>query len=55
MSYEANEERYLAAAHAVQTGVMCDLEFNPESGKPKHLRAGVNLAMAKHAADIKLG
>ena len=43
-------ERYEAAAHAVQTGVAFELERDPSSGTPKHLRVGVNLAMVYQAA-----
>ena len=47
-------ERYEAAAHAVQTGVAYDLERDPSSGTPKHLRVGVNLAMVNDAALTRL-
>ena len=38
-------ERYRAACHAVQSGVMSELGYDPSSGTPKHLRTGVNIAM----------
>lgn len=51
------ERRWLAAGHAVQTGVKTDIELNGEDGagaSPKHLRTGVNMAMADHAALARL-
>ena len=43
-------ERYERASHAVQTGVAYDLEHDPSSGTPKHLRVGINLRATDHAA-----
>jgi hypothetical protein len=42
-------ERYAAAAHAMQTGVATEMEFDKQATTPKHLRVGVNSAMADHA------
>ena len=42
-----NEERYIAAAHAMQTGVACS--FNKDDQSPKHLRVGINAAMSDHS------
>jgi hypothetical protein len=43
------QERYAAAAHAMQSGVAMDMESDPSGSKgattPKHLRVGVNSAM----------
>lgn len=39
------EQRYLALAHAIQTGVACDQGGGSDDGSPKHLRTGINLAM----------
>lgn len=50
----SDTDRYQRAAHAVQTGVAYDLERDPSSGTPKHLRTGVNLAMAEHAGLAQL-
>ncbi len=55
----ANNERYLAACHAMQTGVMTIMHKEPrglEIGEtsPKHLRVGVNSAMCDHAALVRL-
>lgn len=48
----AAQERYKAAAHAMQSGVAAD-PTNPEL-TPKHLRVGVNSAMVEHAALVSL-
>lgn len=53
-SVEYWQARYLAAAHGMQTGVAYELEKDPSSGTPKHLRVGVNSAMVEHAALIHL-
>lgn len=42
-------ERYHAAAHAMQTGVAVDQSRGSNDGTPKHLRVGINAAMADHA------
>ena len=43
MSIEEDRKRYLAACHAMQSGV----EFHPDktNQSPKHLRVGVNVAI----------
>lgn len=43
-------ERQLAAMHAMQSGVAVDLQHNPSSGTPKHLRVGVNSSLVGLAA-----
>lgn len=48
------KRRYQVAAHAVQSGVAMDLNDDPASGTPKHLRTGVNLAMVDHGALVRL-
>lgn len=40
--------------HAMQTGVMYDLEHDPTGGTPKHLRVGVNNALNEASAIVKL-
>lgn len=52
--YEEDRARYLAAAHGMQTGVAYELEKDPSSGSPKHLRVGVNSAMVEFGAMFKL-
>lgn len=54
-------ERYLAAGHAIQTGVKILMETelrgqHDDTGEtsPKHLRVGVNMAMVDHAALVDL-
>ena len=40
--------RYLAAMHAVQSGIAMKMNFDPSDTTPKHLRVGVNAAMVDH-------
>lgn len=47
-------KRYLALGHAIQTGVAYELEKEPRSGTPKHLRTGLNMAMVEHGALVRL-
>lgn len=49
-----DRERYETAGHAVQTGVAYDLERDPTSGTPKHLRVGINMAMSDQAGLVTL-
>ena len=46
----SDEDRYLAAAHAMQSGVAMKMNFDPAETTPKHLRVGVNSAMVGLAA-----
>lgn len=48
MSKEESCRRYVAAAHAMQSGVAADMA---DTGieQPKHLRVGINAAMADQA------
>lgn len=51
------EERhlpYLAAVHAMQSGVSLEQEMGGGDGSPTSLRVGVNVAMSDHAALVKL-
>lgn len=50
---QADETRYLAALHAMQSGVAFTMAWTDET-EPKHLRVGVNAAMSDHAALIRL-
>jgi hypothetical protein len=45
---------YEALAHAMQTGVAFEMVRNPKPTEPKHLRVGINAAMADHAGLVKL-
>lgn len=47
-------ERYVKAAHAMQSGVAAKMALNPSETTPKHLRTGVNSAMVEHSALAKL-
>lgn len=50
-------QRYEAAMHSMQTAVKYEIEIKGENGAaadPKHLRVGINSAMADHAALVKL-
>lgn len=51
-----DEDRYNAALHAMQTGVMYQMEpgGNPDETTPKHLRVGVNSALISSGAIAKL-
>ena len=54
MDQEENRQRYLAACHAIQTGVAFEQSRGSDDGTPKHLRTGVNIAMCDHAALVRL-
>lgn len=57
MSKDAIEQyaiRYVAAAHAMQSGVKYDQESGSEDGSPKHLRVGVNSALVDASALARL-
>lgn len=47
-------ERYLAAAHAMQTAVALDQTRGSDDGSPKHLRVGVNTALVDAGGLVKL-
>lgn len=47
-------ERYLQAAHAMQTGVALQIAHDPKVGAPKDLRVGINSAMSDAGALAKL-
>ena len=40
------QERYHAAAHAMQTGVAMEINLGSRNTEPKHLRTGINTAHA---------
>ncbi len=48
------QERYVAAAHAVQSGVKADMETDTSGHAggtvPKHLRVGLNNVMSDHGS-----
>jgi len=47
-------QRYLDAAHAMQTGVAFTMHADPGETDPKHLRVGINTAMVEHGALVGL-
>lgn len=47
-------EEHLRLGHAIQTGVARELEIDPSSGAPKHLRTGLNMEMCSHAGLVRL-
>jgi len=57
---QEDADRYLAACHAMQTGVKYEMESDALRGAvnsattPKHLRVGVNSAMVSHTALVQL-
>lgn len=56
MSMEDDLKRYRAAGHAMQTGVAYQINMEPEKEgvTPKHLRVGINAAMADQAGLVTL-
>jgi len=56
---DQEQRRYMAAAHAVQSGVAMELNDNPPSNSaspasPKMLRVGINMAMIEHGALVRM-
>ena len=47
-------ERYMKAAHAMQSGVAMEMNHNTRPTEPKHLRVGVNAAMSDQAGLVQL-
>lgn len=54
MPIEDAYQRYVAAAHAMQSGVAAKMERDPSETTPKHLRTGVNSSMVENSALVKL-
>lgn len=50
----ADAERYLAACHAMQSGVAVEMSRGSHDTEPKHLRVGVNTAHVAVAAVVRL-
>lgn len=53
-SIEDLKDEYLALCHAIQSGVAMMMNYNPKDTQVKHLRVGVNMALADSAALAKL-
>lgn len=49
-----DKERYMAACHAMQSGVALKMGRDPKETEPKHLRVGINSAMVDSAALARL-
>lgn len=49
-SAEELNKRYLAACHAMQSGVAFKMDMDTKDTTPKHLRVGVNSAMCDSSA-----
>jgi hypothetical protein len=49
-----DHDRYLAAAHAMQSGVAAEHGLGSNDGTPKHLRVGINSAHVAIAAIARL-
>lgn len=52
----ADEERYLAAMHAMQSGVAFEMNYPDTAGatEAKHLRVGINNALVQQTAIVLL-
>jgi hypothetical protein len=49
-----DEERYLSALHAMQSGVAAMMNIDSADTQPKHLRVGINSALVSNGAIVKL-
>jgi hypothetical protein len=49
-----DKQRYLDAAHGMQSGVAAMMGRGDSETEPKHLRVGINSAMCDHAALVRL-
>lgn len=54
VSIEEDRQRYVAAVHGMQSGVAMKMNYDGKETEPKHLRVGVNNAMADHGSLAKL-
>lgn len=54
MTVEDEQQRYMAAMHAIQSGVAWKMQYDDGDTTPKHLRVGVNSAMLQYSALVKL-
>lgn len=54
MTIQEDTDRYVRAAHAMQTGVATEMGWNPKPTEPKHLRVGVNSALVDSGSLAKL-
>lgn len=49
-----SKKEYLAACHAMQSGVAQEMVTHPAATHPKHLRVGVNTVLVDHGALVGL-
>lgn len=54
MTAEEFADRNTALRHAIQTGVAHEMVIGVRSTEPKHLRTGLDSAMAEQAAFVRL-
>lgn len=54
MNRDELDARYMAAAHAMQSGVAMWMNYDPDETRPKDLRVGVNSALVSNGALVKL-
>lgn len=56
MTDEENRNRYMRAAHAMQSGVAIEMNVphRKKATEPKHLRVGINSAMSDHGGLVQL-
>lgn len=54
MSATDDAARYAAAAHAMQSGVAMEMNFDLSGVEPKHLRVGVNSALVAQGGLARL-
>jgi hypothetical protein len=53
-THDTPQDRYAAAAHAMQSGVAAEMGHDPGPTEPKHLRVGVNSALVDSSALAEL-
>jgi hypothetical protein len=51
---QQDQDRYLAAAHAMQSGVAMKMNYDVTDTEPKHLRVGINAAFVGGSALARL-
>lgn len=54
MTIEKDRQRYLDAAHAVQSGIAMMEHLNPTLFSPKHARVGIDTSKVEHAGLVTL-
>lgn len=49
-----DRERWVDATQAMQSGVAIEMIYRQEPTEPKHLRVGINVALAEHGSLVSL-